>query len=107
MIQEFGQSVAQQCLLEQLRNVNNNNINQQQPTTAQEATLNAFHSICQNFQQYIQCFRDRLPNSNDPPDAFLSLLFDPLAMDVAYRGLCQDINGKPASDTPPTHSMHI
>ncbi|KAK7097786.1 uncharacterized protein [Littorina saxatilis] len=85
-----SQSVAQQCLTEQIRN--NNLLNNQQQVSPEGATLSAFQSICQNYPEYIQCFQTRLRGSNDLSDAFLSLLFDPRAMTVAYRGLCQDLD---------------
>ncbi|KAK6168525.1 hypothetical protein SNE40_021038 [Patella caerulea] len=85
-----GQSVAQQCLTEQIRNnVGTRQLGlQQSPETT---TLNAFRSICSNFDNYIRCFETRLPGSIDSTDRFLSLMFDYRAMWIAYRGLCSDL----------------
>ncbi|ESO94032.1 hypothetical protein LOTGIDRAFT_228686 [Lottia gigantea] len=86
------QSVAQQCLTEQIRNNAGNTRQlaiQQSPETT---TLNAFRSICSNFDSYIRCFQSRLPGSIDSTDRFLTLMFDYRAMWTAYRGLCSDLN---------------
>ncbi|XP_076468422.1 uncharacterized protein LOC143299169 [Babylonia areolata] len=93
-----SQSVVQQCLTEQLRNNtdnNNNNFNaanQQQQQSVELATLSAFQSICGNYAGYIECFQNRLWGSNDASDLFLSLMFQPQSMTIAYRGLCHNLD---------------
>ncbi|KAK6975489.1 hypothetical protein BgiMline_021851 [Biomphalaria glabrata] len=87
-----GQSVAQQCLTEQIRNNNvNNNVPVQQnqvPQNPEGVTLAAFESICRNYREYINCFETRLPRSQNPADRFLQLVFTRHNMENAYEGLC-------------------
>ncbi|XP_046352750.1 uncharacterized protein [Haliotis cracherodii] len=93
------QSVAQQCLTEQVR-ANQNNFGTTQANgrrqartrnNAQTATLNAFRAICQNFESYIRCFETRLRGSTVANDNFLNLIFNADDMRAAYRGLCGDL----------------
>ncbi|KAH9509954.1 hypothetical protein Btru_044710 [Bulinus truncatus] len=82
-----AQSVAQQCLTEQIRN-NNLNVQNQQNGTPEGITLAAFEAICRNYNSYINCFETRLPRSNNPADRFLQLVFTRHNMENAYEGLC-------------------
>ncbi|CAL1538213.1 unnamed protein product [Lymnaea stagnalis] len=88
-----AQSVAQQCLTEQIRNNNLNNVPNQQNGTPEGITMAAFDSICRNYNSYINCFETRLPRSNNPADRFLQLVFSRRNMEIAYEGLCSlDLN---------------
>ncbi|XP_059169181.1 uncharacterized protein LOC131950963 [Physella acuta] len=89
VVSSNGQSVAQQCLTEQIRNNNlNPPIPNQNGGNPEAITMAAFDSICRNYNSYLNCFESRLPGSNQPADRFLQLVFTRRNMHTAYEGLC-------------------
>ncbi|BFZ24294.1 hypothetical protein BsWGS_27333 [Bradybaena similaris] len=84
----LAQSVVQECLTEQIRVNQNSSIQIPQNITAEATTIEAFHSICSHYMEYVKCFLTRSHPSDHPADRFLRLLFSPSDLHLAYRGLC-------------------